>query len=120
MGSSDRLFNRQRTIHQILGGGLDVMLWRQRNLTVGILVVALAAWVVFERSGVNVQSHFLNKPPCLLRRTIMHGQPEILSDNEDEDLKAAIAASLINSSQEIKTEASITENENKNSNEEKA
>lgn len=51
---------------------------------------------------------------------LQHGQPEILSDNEDEDLKAAIAASLIDSSQEIKTEPSITENENKNSNEEKA
>ncbi|CAI9779232.1 unnamed protein product [Fraxinus pennsylvanica] len=51
---------------------------------------------------------------------LQHGQPEILSDNEDEDLKAAIAASLIDSSQEIKTEASITENENENSNEEKA
>ncbi|CAI9779234.1 unnamed protein product [Fraxinus pennsylvanica] len=41
-----------------------------------------------------------------------HGQPEILSDNEDDDLKAAIASSLINSLQEIKIEASITENEN--------
>ncbi|CAA2956308.1 reticulon B12 [Olea europaea subsp. europaea] len=58
MGSSDRLFNRQRTIHQILGGDLvaDVMLWRQKNLTVGILVVILAAWVVFERSGYTLLS----------------------------------------------------------------
>ncbi|PIN24876.1 Reticulon [Handroanthus impetiginosus] len=53
MGSSDRLFNRHRTVHQILGGGhvADVMLWRRKNLTVGILVVTLAAWVVFELSG---------------------------------------------------------------------
>ncbi|CAK9179764.1 unnamed protein product [Ilex paraguariensis] len=58
MGSSDRLFNRQRTVHQILGGGLvaDVMLWRQKNVTVGILVVTLAAWVVFERSGYTLLS----------------------------------------------------------------
>ncbi|KAG6433800.1 hypothetical protein SASPL_105417 [Salvia splendens] len=48
MGSSDRLFNRQRTVHQILGGGLDV--WRSRNRTVGVLMVALATWVVFEIS----------------------------------------------------------------------
>ncbi|KAL2544674.1 Reticulon-like protein [Forsythia ovata] len=54
MGSSDRLFSRQRTIHQILGRGLvaDVMLWRQNNLTAGILVLTLAAWVVFEVSGI--------------------------------------------------------------------
>ncbi|KAH6762010.1 Reticulon family protein [Perilla frutescens var. hirtella] len=53
MGSSDRVFNRKRTVHQILGGGLvaDVMLWRRKNLTVGILVQTLAAWVVFEISG---------------------------------------------------------------------
>ncbi|XP_034693057.1 reticulon-like protein B12 [Vitis riparia] len=58
MGSSDRLFNRQRTVHQILGGGLvaDVMLWRQKNLTVGILSVTLAAWVVFELSGYTLLS----------------------------------------------------------------
>ncbi|XP_059667909.1 reticulon-like protein B12 [Cornus florida] len=58
MGSSDRLFNRQRTVHQILGGGVvaDVMLWRQKNITVGILVVTLAAWVVFERSGYTLLS----------------------------------------------------------------
>lgn len=58
MGSSDRLFNRQRTVHQILGGGLvaDVMLWRRKNLTVGILVVTLAAWLVFEKSGYTLLS----------------------------------------------------------------
>lgn len=58
MGSSDRLFNRQRTVHQILGGGLaaDVILWRRKNLTVGILVITLAAWVVFEKSGYTVLS----------------------------------------------------------------
>ncbi|XP_047952378.1 reticulon-like protein B12 [Salvia hispanica] len=52
MGSSDRLFNRQITVHQILGGGLvaDVMLWRSRIRTVGILMAALATWVVFEIS----------------------------------------------------------------------
>ncbi|XP_043718146.1 reticulon-like protein B12 [Telopea speciosissima] len=58
MDSSDRLFNRQRTVHQILGGGLvaDVMLWRRKDVTLGILVVTLAAWVVFERSGYTLLS----------------------------------------------------------------
>ncbi|KAL3640710.1 Reticulon-like protein B12 [Castilleja foliolosa] len=58
MGSSDRLFNRHRDIHQILGGGLvaDLMLWRRKNLTLGILVVTLAAWVVFEISGYTLLS----------------------------------------------------------------
>ncbi|XP_058109297.1 reticulon-like protein B12 isoform X2 [Magnolia sinica] len=60
MDSSIRLFNRERTVHQILGGGLDVMLWRQRNVTVGILFVTLAAWVVFERSGYTLMSLVAN------------------------------------------------------------
>ncbi|XP_059595125.1 reticulon-like protein B12 isoform X1 [Vitis vinifera] len=34
----------------------DVMLWRQKNLTVGILLVTLAAWVVFELSGYTLLS----------------------------------------------------------------
>ncbi|MED6111688.1 hypothetical protein PIB30_054660 [Stylosanthes scabra] len=58
MGSSDRLFNRERTLHQILGAGLvaDLILWRQKNTTVGILLVTLAAWIVFEKSGYTLLS----------------------------------------------------------------
>ncbi|KAK4771316.1 hypothetical protein SAY87_031848 [Trapa incisa] len=58
MGSSNLLFNRHRTVHQILGGGLaaDVILWRRKNVTLGILLVTFAAWVVFERSGYTLLS----------------------------------------------------------------
>jgi len=58
MGSSDRLFNRQRTVHQILGGGLvaDAMLWRRKSLTVWFLFVTLAVWLVFEKSGYTLLS----------------------------------------------------------------
>ncbi|KAM5560321.1 reticulon-like protein B12 [Rosa sericea] len=58
MGSPERLFRRQRTLHEILGGGLvaDVILWRQKDVTMGILLVALAAWVVFEKSGYTLLS----------------------------------------------------------------
>ncbi|XP_021624488.1 reticulon-like protein B12 isoform X2 [Manihot esculenta] len=58
MGSSNHLFNRQRTVHEIFGGGFvaDVILWRQKNVTVGILLVALASLVVFERWGYTLLS----------------------------------------------------------------
>lgn len=58
MGSSDRLFNRQRSVHEILGGGLvaDVILWKRKNVTVRILLVTLAVWLVFERSGYTLLS----------------------------------------------------------------
>lgn len=50
--------NRQRSLHQILGGGFvaDVVLWKRKDVTVRILVVALFAWVVFERSGYTLLS----------------------------------------------------------------
>ncbi|XVE62007.1 hypothetical protein DITRI_Ditri06bG0084200 [Diplodiscus trichospermus] len=60
MGSPNRLFNRQRNVHEILGGGLvaDVMLWRRGNLTGGSCwsMVILAAWLVFEKSGYTLLS----------------------------------------------------------------
>ncbi|KAL6142231.1 hypothetical protein ACLB2K_060514 [Fragaria x ananassa] len=58
MGSPERLFSRKRTLHEILGGGLvaDVILWRQKDVTMRILLVALAAWVVFEKSGYTLLS----------------------------------------------------------------
>ncbi|KAK1312683.1 Reticulon-like protein B12 [Acorus calamus] len=60
--SSVRLFHRQRSLHQILGGGTlaDVILWRRRNAALGILSVTLAAWVVFERSGYTLLSFVAN------------------------------------------------------------
>ncbi|XP_065854575.1 reticulon-like protein B12 [Euphorbia lathyris] len=58
MGTSDRLFNRQRSLHEIFGGGFiaDVILWRQKNVTSGILTVTVAFWIVFERSGYTLLS----------------------------------------------------------------
>ncbi|XP_048320631.2 reticulon-like protein B12 isoform X2 [Ziziphus jujuba] len=54
----DTAFRLQRRVHDILGAGLvaDVILWRRKNVTVGILLVTLAAWVVFERSGYTLLS----------------------------------------------------------------
>ncbi|KAF5476208.1 hypothetical protein F2P56_007941 [Juglans regia] len=58
MSSSGRLFNRQRSVHEILGGGLaaDVILWKRKDVTLSILLVTLAAWVVFEKSGYTLLS----------------------------------------------------------------
>lgn len=58
MGTSQKLFNRERTVHQILGGGIfaDVLLWRKSDLTIGILIVTLGVWLVFEKSGYTLVS----------------------------------------------------------------
>ncbi|KAI6670230.1 hypothetical protein NL676_005115 [Syzygium grande] len=41
-----------------MGGGIaaDVLLWRRRHVSFGIIVVATVAWVIFERSGLSFLS----------------------------------------------------------------
>ncbi|XP_077223096.1 reticulon-like protein B16 [Tasmannia lanceolata] len=58
VGSVYRLFNRQRSMCQILGGGkaADVILWKQGHISFSIIVVTTVAWLVFERSGLSFLS----------------------------------------------------------------
>ncbi|PIA32491.1 hypothetical protein AQUCO_04500241v1 [Aquilegia coerulea] len=58
--SGFRLFDRNRSIHQIMGGGkaADVILWKQRRVSVGIIVVASVAWLVFQWSELSFLSVF--------------------------------------------------------------
>ncbi|CAO2818186.1 unnamed protein product [Amaranthus hypochondriacus] len=58
MESSNKLVNRTTTVHELLGGGFvaDVVLWRQRNITIGMLMMVLIVWLVFEESGYTLLS----------------------------------------------------------------
>ncbi|KAL0919675.1 hypothetical protein M5K25_011788 [Dendrobium thyrsiflorum] len=49
---------RRRSVHEMLGGGMlaDVIMWRRRNITVGILLGTFAAWVIFELSRYTLVS----------------------------------------------------------------
>ncbi|OVA03280.1 Reticulon [Macleaya cordata] len=51
-----RLFDRQRSIRQIMGGAADVILWKQRHVSCGIIIVATVAWFLFEYSGLSFLS----------------------------------------------------------------
>ncbi|KAH8515539.1 hypothetical protein H0E87_004125 [Populus deltoides] len=46
----NRLFGRQKPVHHILGGGksADVLLWRNKKISAGVLTGATAIWVLFE------------------------------------------------------------------------
>ncbi|XP_043688531.1 reticulon-like protein B8 [Telopea speciosissima] len=46
----NRLLGRQKTIHNILGGGksADVLLWRNKKISGSVLTGATAIWVLFE------------------------------------------------------------------------
>ncbi|KAM7275808.1 hypothetical protein ACFE04_017674 [Oxalis oulophora] len=45
-----RLFGREKPVHQILGGGkpADLMLWKNKKASAGVLGGATAIWVLFE------------------------------------------------------------------------
>ncbi|XP_068668851.1 reticulon-like protein B16 isoform X1 [Aristolochia californica] len=53
-----RFFDRQRSIRQIMGGGkaADVILWKQWQISFGIIVVATVGWLLFEWSGISFLS----------------------------------------------------------------
>lgn len=46
----NRLFGRQNSVHKILGGGqsADVLLWRNKKISLSVLTIATAIWVLFE------------------------------------------------------------------------
>ncbi|KAF8043531.1 hypothetical protein BT93_A1755 [Corymbia citriodora subsp. variegata] len=52
-----RLFGRQKPLHHLFGGGksADVLLWRNKKISAGVLVGATAIWVLFEW----LEYHFL-------------------------------------------------------------
>ncbi|KAH0927520.1 hypothetical protein HID58_019776 [Brassica napus] len=48
--SDYRLLGRQVTVHQFMGAA-DLLLWRRRNHSLGVIVLSTAAWLTFELSG---------------------------------------------------------------------
>ncbi|CAH8359639.1 unnamed protein product [Eruca vesicaria subsp. sativa] len=45
-----RLLGRQVTVHQFMGAA-DLLLWRKRNHSLGVIVLSTVAWLIFEFSG---------------------------------------------------------------------
>ncbi|EFJ22749.1 hypothetical protein SELMODRAFT_271164 [Selaginella moellendorffii] len=60
--SSRRLFAREKSVHELLGGGLlgDVLLWRKKHLSASVLGIATLIYVLFEWCGYTVLSVFCN------------------------------------------------------------
>ncbi|KAF5804223.1 hypothetical protein HanXRQr2_Chr05g0194651 [Helianthus annuus] len=47
---SNRLFGREKPVHQVFGGGkpADVILWRNKKISASVLAGATVIWVLFE------------------------------------------------------------------------
>ncbi|XP_006491909.1 reticulon-like protein B5 isoform X3 [Citrus sinensis] len=52
----NRLFGRQKPVHHVLGGGkcADVLLWRNRQISAGILASGTVIWFFFECVGYHL------------------------------------------------------------------
>ncbi|KAJ1263940.1 hypothetical protein BS78_09G225200 [Paspalum vaginatum] len=55
-GRTIRLFQRRRSVHRLLGGRkvADVLLWRDKNLSAGILAGATLVWFLFDVAEYNL------------------------------------------------------------------
>ncbi|CAM6090329.1 unnamed protein product [Calypogeia fissa] len=53
-----RIFGREKTVHELLGGGksADVLLWRHWPLSAGVLIGSTIGYVLFEWSGYTLLS----------------------------------------------------------------
>ncbi|XP_051121417.1 reticulon-like protein B16 [Andrographis paniculata] len=94
--SSYRLFGRQATVHQMMGGGraADVILWRRRHMSCGIIIVATFSWLLIERSGISFLSlwsdillilivlQFLRANYAVLRKKQLKTLPELVLSEE--------------------------------------
>ncbi|PWA71268.1 Reticulon [Artemisia annua] len=101
--TSYRLFDRQSTLHQLMGGGkaADVLLWKRRRVSLGIIIVATVAWLVFERSGLSflticsnvllflIVLRFLHANYASMRDKPVQGLPELVLSEEMVNYAAA-------------------------------
>ncbi|XP_058075238.1 reticulon-like protein B5 [Magnolia sinica] len=53
---TNRLFGRQQPVHAVLGGGksADIILWRNKQISAGILISATTIWLLFEWLGYHL------------------------------------------------------------------
>ncbi|KAI5670387.1 hypothetical protein M9H77_10751 [Catharanthus roseus] len=105
-----KLFGRQNSVHQMMGGGkaADVILWRRRHVSVGVIVVATAAWFLFERSGLSFLSiccdvllilvvlRFLHAKYAVRRKRPLRSLPELVLSEEMVNSAAASFRAKIN------------------------
>ncbi|XP_027162970.1 reticulon-like protein B16 isoform X2 [Coffea eugenioides] len=108
--SSYKLFGRQRSVHQMMGGGkaADVILWRRRRVSCGLMMVATVAWFLFERSGLSFLSvccdillilivlRFLRANYAVLRERQLQSLPELVLSEEMVNNAAASFRAKVN------------------------
>ncbi|KAJ8505746.1 hypothetical protein OPV22_006632 [Ensete ventricosum] len=102
-----RLFSRERPVHQVLGSGrtADVMLWRNKKISAGVLTGGTAIWALFELLGYHLLTlicqglvlslliFFLWSKACTL---INKSPPRIPEVNVSEEQAIKVASNMRN------------------------
>lgn len=108
--ASYKLFGRQSSVHQIMGGGkaADVILWRRRRVSFGVIVAATFAWFLFERSGLSalpiccdvllilIVLRFIRANYAVFRNSQLQSLPELVLSEEMVNNAAASFRSKVN------------------------
>ncbi|KAF5467506.1 hypothetical protein F2P56_017326 [Juglans regia] len=83
-GSGYRLFGRQASVHQCMGGGqaADILLWKRWNVSLGIIAVATVAWLLFERSGLSFLSICSDVLLILIVLLFLHANYAVFRDRQ--------------------------------------
>ncbi|EFH61080.1 predicted protein [Arabidopsis lyrata subsp. lyrata] len=92
--SSDyRLLGRQVTVHQFMGAA-DLLLWRRRHLSLGVIIISTVAWLIFEFSGlpflsvssdvllIGIIISFVHARVSAFRKRQLHSLPELVLSEE--------------------------------------
>ncbi|KAG6496019.1 hypothetical protein ZIOFF_043867 [Zingiber officinale] len=94
-----RLFGREKPVHHVLGGGqaANLILWRDKKISAGILVDATAIWVMFERTlllHLELSSGLSSPANCLLISFFIFRSPPHIPEvriPEDQTVRVALA-----------------------------
>ncbi|KAG2724019.1 hypothetical protein I3760_02G198900, partial [Carya illinoinensis] len=91
-GSRYRLFSRQASIHQCMGGAVeaDVLLWKRQNVSFGIIVVTTVAWLLLEWSGLSLLSIYSDVLLILIVLLFLHANYAIFRDRQLETLSELV------------------------------
>ncbi|KAL1187888.1 Reticulon-like protein B16 [Cardamine amara subsp. amara] len=99
--SSDyRLLGRQTTVHQFMGGGkaADLLLWRRRHLSLGVIIVSTVAWLIFELSGLPFLSVSSDVLLILIIISFIHARVSAFRNRQPNSLpELVLSEEMVNS-----------------------
>ncbi|XP_010552913.1 PREDICTED: reticulon-like protein B16 isoform X2 [Tarenaya hassleriana] len=99
--SNYRLLGRQVTVHQFMGGGkaADLLLWRRRHHSLGVIIVSTVAWFIFELSRLPFLSVWSDVLLILVIVSFIHSRVAAFRNKQPKSLpELVLSEEMVNSS----------------------